>query len=92
MIFEKYSVVMCPFCEKKSRNMNEVPEGKSIFCPYCNNTFPAEQFQLVNKIELDSAVVELQIKHEIEKCVVRLKQFTSSIDMPMEEVISMLKN
>lgn len=92
MIFEKYSVVKCPLCGKKSRNMNDVPEGKSICCPHCRQTFPAEHFELFSTMEIDHTKIERQIKNEIEDCVARLKQLTSSIAMPMDEVISMLKN
>lgn len=91
MLFEKYSVVMCPICKTKSCNLHEVPEGKSIYCPHCGITTAAEQYTLVSQPDnIDK--IQSKIRKDIEKYVRQLKLLTSSIDMPIDEVIAMLQD
>ena len=91
MIFEKYSVVMCPICKTKSCNLHEVPEDKSICCPHCGITTTAEQYTLVSQPD-DIDKIRSKIRKDIEKNVRLLKNLASSIDMPIDEVITLLKS
>lgn len=91
MLFEKYSVVMCPICKTKSCNLYEVPEDKSIYCPHCGITTAAEQYTLVSQPDnIDK--IQSKIRKDIEKNVRLLKNLASSIDMPIDEVIILLKS
>lgn len=89
MLFEKYSVMMCPVCQAKSCSLHEVPEGKSIYCPHCGITTGAEQYTLVSQPDnIDK--IQSKIRKDIEKNVRLLKNLASSIDMPIDEVVTLL--
>ena len=91
MLFEKYAVVMCPICKTKSCNLHEVPADKSICCPHCGITTRAEQYTLVSQPK-DVDRIKQRIEKDIEKNVRLLKNLASSIDMPIDKVITLLKS
>ena len=91
MLFEKYAIVMCPVCQAKSCNLHEVPADKSIYCPHCGITTGAEQYTLVSQPDnIDK--IQSKIRKDIEKNARLLKNLASSIDMPIDEVITLLKS
>lgn len=90
-VFSKYSIVECPSCGQRSKNPSEIESDKQIKCPFCHVKSIATEWRECHSEPLPLEVEREKTIEAIKDNIHFIRQLASSIDMPIEEVIKMIK-
>lgn len=88
---KKYSVVRCPVCGCRGKVLLDVDEDGKITCNHCKTRIKATKWTECNLQPLQPTEEERLVRKEIESMVSCIKRLAGAINMPMEDVIRMVR-
>lgn len=91
ILFRKHSVVKCPVCGCKGKNLVDVEEDREIACRSCQARTRATRWTECDWQPLPLEMETAKIRKELEDAARYIKGLAEAIDMPMEEVVKMIQ-